>query len=279
MIEQAGPRKRPFVVVTLPCCTGNSYGVREPDLKFQDKVVVILGGNSGIGLASAKAFAAEGARLVITGRNQETLEAAAHAIGTDVLAVRSDISDLKQSAALMEQIGRTHGRIDVLFVNAGIGAFSVLEEVSEEYWDRMVDTNLKGPFFAIQKAVLLMGRGGAIVLTSSLGHAKGIPGNSVYAAAKAGLRSLARNLGAELVPRGIRVNCFSPGPIETPLFHRSGLPEEALPGIRQSIVDMVPMKRFGTAEEAADAVLFLAGDTASYITGIDLFVDGGCVSF
>jgi NAD(P)-dependent dehydrogenase (short-subunit alcohol dehydrogenase family) len=248
-------------------------------LRFQDKVVVILGGNSGIGLASARAFAAEGARLVITGRNPETLEAAARGIGDDVLAVQSDISDLQQTKTLMERIRQERGRIDVLFVNAGIGAFSALEDVSEDYWDRMVGTNLKGPFFAVQQAVPLMGKGGAIVLTSSLGHAKGIPGNSVYAAAKAGLRSLARNLGAELVPRGIRVNCFSPGPIETPLFHRSGLAPEALPGIRQSIIDMVPMKRFGTPEEAADAVLFLAGDSASYITGIDLFVDGGCIRF
>jgi NAD(P)-dependent dehydrogenase (short-subunit alcohol dehydrogenase family) len=252
---------------------------RETELRFQDKVVVVLGGNSGIGLASARAFAAEGARLVITGRNPESLSEAARTIGGNVLAVQSDISDLQQIAALMERIGATLGRIDVLFVNAGIGAFSALEDVSEEYWDRMVGTNLKGPFFAVQKAVPLMRAGGSIVLTSSLGHAKGIPGNSVYAAAKAGLRSLARNLGAELVGRGIRVNCFSPGPIETPLFHRSGIPEAALPAIRQTITDMVPMKRFGTPEEAADAVLFLAGDTSTFITGIDLFVDGGCVSF
>jgi len=279
MIEQARALGRGFTALSLPCCTGNGCAVSEWDLRFQDKVVVILGGNSGIGLASARAFAAEGARLVITGRNPETLEAAARGIGDDVLAVQSDISDLQQTKTLMERIRQERGRIDVLFVNAGIGAFSALEDVSEDYWDRMVGTNLKGPFFAVQQAVPLMGKGGAIVLTSSLGHAKGIPGNSVYAAAKAGLRSLARNLGAELVPRGIRVNCFSPGPIETPLFHRSGLAPEALPGIRQSIIDMVPMKRFGTPEEAADAVLFLAGDSASYITGIDLFVDGGCISF
>jgi NAD(P)-dependent dehydrogenase (short-subunit alcohol dehydrogenase family) len=253
--------------------------LREAGLRFHNKVVVVLGGNSGIGLASAKAFAAEGARLVITGRSPETLEEARRAIGGNVLAVQSDISDLGQISVLMERIRAEHGRIDVLFVNAGIGGFSPLEEVSEEYFDRMIGTNLKGPFFAVQKAVPLMRAGGAIVLTSSLGHAKGIPGNSVYAAAKAGLRSLARNLGAELVGRGIRVNCFSPGPIETPLFQRSGIAAEQLPAIRQSIIDMVPMKRFGTVEEAADAVLFLAGDSSTYITGIDLFVDGGCVSF
>jgi NAD(P)-dependent dehydrogenase (short-subunit alcohol dehydrogenase family) len=248
-------------------------------LRFHNKVVVVLGGNSGIGLASAKAFATEGGRVVITGRNPETLEAARRAIAGNTMALQSDISDPRQTTALMERIRQELGRIDVLFVNAGIGGFSPLEQVSEDYWDQMIDTNLKGPFFAVQKAVPLMGKGGSIVLTSSLGHAKGIPGNSVYAAAKAGLRSLARNLGAELVDRGIRVNCFSPGPIETPLFNRSGIAAEALPGIRQSIIDMVPMKRFGTPEEAADAVLFLAGDTSTYITGIDLFVDGGCVSF
>lgn len=242
-------------------------------------MVVVLGGNSGIGLASAKAFANEGARVVITGRDATTLETARCDIGGDTLALRSDISDLQQITGLMERIRQERDRIDVLFVNAGIGAFSPLEDVTEDYWERMIGTNLKGPFFAVQKAVPLMDRGGSIVLTSSLGHAKGIPGNSVYAAAKAGLRALARNLGAELVGRGIRVNCFSPGPIETPLFHRSGIDPATLPAIRQTIVDMVPMKRFGTPEEAADAVLFLAGDTASFITGIDLFVDGGCVSF
>ena len=248
-------------------------------MRFKDRVAVVLGGNSGIGLASAIEFAREGAKVVITGRNAETLAAAAKAIGPGALALQSDISDLAALDIAMARIAEVHGRIDVLFVNAGIGAFAPLEEVTEAYWDTMLGTNLKGAFFAVQKAVPLMGSGGAVVLTGSLGHVKGLPGNSVYAAAKAGLRALARNLGAELVGRGIRVNCFSPGPIDTPLFTRSGVPETELPAFRAMIEAAVPMKRFGTPREAARAVLFLASDDASFITGIDLFVDGGAASF
>jgi len=248
-------------------------------MRFKGRIAVVLGGNSGIGLASAIEFAREGAQVVITGRNPVTLAAAAEEIGAGTLALQSDISDLSALDIAMARIAEAHGRIDVLFVNAGIGAFAPLEEVTEAYWDTMLDTNLKGPFFAVQKAVPLMGAGGAVVLTASLGHVKGIAGNSVYAAAKAGLRALARNLGAELVGRGIRVNSFSPGPIDTPLFSRSGIPESDMPGFRAFIEGAVPMKRFGTPQEAARAVLFLASDDASFITGIDMFVDGGAASF
>ncbi len=248
-------------------------------MRFQDKVVVVLGGNSGIGLASASAFAAEGARVIVTGRNRETLDAAATEIGNGALAVQSDIADLAALDALFAKIGAEHGRIDVLFVNAGIGEFIPVDEATEESYDRMMAINLKGPYFAVQKALPLMAGGGAIVLTSSLGHVKGIAGNSVYAAAKAGLRALARNFGAELVERNIRVNCISPGPIDTPLFGRSGIPPEEMPAMRKMIEEKVPMKRFGSAAEAANAVLFLASDQSSYITGIDMFVDGGAASF
>jgi NAD(P)-dependent dehydrogenase (short-subunit alcohol dehydrogenase family) len=248
-------------------------------MRFHDKIVVVIGGNSGIGLASAFAFAREGAQVVISGRNTETLAKAAAQIGPTTLALQADIADLAAMERFFQAVRERHGRIDVLFVNAGIGRVLPLEQVTEAQWDQILSINLKGPYFAVQKAVPMMRAGGAIVLTSSIGHAKGIPGNSVYAASKAGVRALARNLGAELVGRGIRVNCFSPGPIDTPLIYRSGVPEAEVAALRQFITAQVPMKRFGSPEEAARPVLFLASDEASFITGVDLFADGGMVSF
>ena len=247
--------------------------------RFTNKSVVIIGGNSGIGLASAKAFAREGARVLITGRDPQTLRSAQEEIGHDALAMRSDVKDLTAHGPLMERVRADLGRIDVLFVNAGIGGFIPFEQVTEEFWDQVTNVNTKGPYFLVQKALALMGAGASIVLTSSIGHCKGIPGNSVYAAAKAGMRSLARNLGVELVGRGIRVNCVSPGPIDSPIFNRSGVPPEELAGMREAIRMQIPMKRFGESEECAGAVLFLASSEASFITGVDLLVDGGIVSF
>lgn len=247
--------------------------------RFVDRVVVVIGGNSGIGLASAKAFAAEGARVVITGRDPQTLRTAQQEIGGGTLAVQSDVKDLSAGAALIDRVRAEHGRIDVLFVNAGIGEFVPVEQVTEEKWEHIMGVNLKGPYFLIQKALPLMSAGASIVLTSSIGHCKGIGGNSVYAASKAGLRSLARNLGAELVDRGIRVNSLSPGPIDTPIITRSGIPPGQIEGMKEFMRERIPMKRFGTSEECAAAVLFLASSEASFITGVDLLVDGGVVSF
>lgn len=246
-------------------------------MRFKDKVAVVLGGNSGIGLASAKAFASEGAKVVITGRNPETLQAAALEIGGDVLALQSDIADLDAHEALIEQVRAKHGRIDVLFVNAGVGAFIPFEEVTPENYDQIFSVNMRGPYFVIQKALPLLGEGAAIVLCSSIGHCSGLPGNSVYAASKAGMRSLARNLGAELVGRGIRVNCLSPGPTDTPIITRSNIAD--IDGMKAQMRAVVPMKRMGEPEEIARAVLFLASTDASFITGIDLLVDGGLISF
>ncbi|MCB2078311.1 MAG: SDR family oxidoreductase [Novosphingobium sp.] len=247
--------------------------------RFTDKVVVVLGGNSGIGKASALAFADEGARVVVTGRNQDTLDEVAQLLGERGRCVRSDIGDLAAIRQLMAEIGETEGRIDVLFVNAGTGAFRPLDDVDEEFYDAIIQVNLKGPYFAVRHASPLLREGASVILTSSMGHCKGIPGNSVYAASKAGLRALARNFGVELVQRGIRVNCFSPGPIDTPLITRGEMSSEQIDGFRKMIEDTSPMGRFGTPEEAADAVLFLASDQSTYITGIDLLVDGGAVSF
>lgn len=249
-----------------------------PTPRFADKVVLIIGGNSGIGRASAEAFAREGAKVIITGRDSKTLTETA-ASARAVMAVQADVTDIEATRRLMRRIGDTYGRIDVLFVNAGTGAFVPMEQVTEDFFDEIVAVNLKGPYFVVQQALPLLRAGAAVILTSSIGHCKGIHGNSVYAASKAGLRALARNFGAELVSRGIRVNCFSPGPIDTPLIHRGGLSGEQVEAMKSHIREQVPMKRFGSAAEAADAVLFLASSEASFITGIDLLVDGGVVSF
>ena len=248
--------------------------------RFLGKVAVVIGGNSGIGLASAKAFAGEGARVVITGRDSDTLRAAAGEIGHGAVSFRSDIADLQQIETLFTQLRADPGRIDVLFVNAGIGAFLPIEAVTEADWDRIQDINLKGVFFTVQKALPLMSEGASIVLTGSIGALKGLPTGSVYAASKAGLRALGRSLAAEFVGRGIRVNVVSPGPIETPIIHRTGgLPPEAVPAMREQMIANTPMKRMGAPEEVAAAVLFLASDAAGFVTGTDFLVDGGVASF
>jgi NAD(P)-dependent dehydrogenase (short-subunit alcohol dehydrogenase family) len=243
-------------------------------MRFKDKVVVIIGGNSGIGLAAAELFAAEGARLVITGRDGKTLAKAAARTGARV--VRCDVADLSTIDDVMATVGEVHGRVDVLFVNAGIGAFVPVREMTPELWDEIHAVNLKGCFFAAQKALPLMGRGGSIVVTGSIGSEAAVPGNAVYAASKAGLRAATRILGVELVAEGIRVNMVSPGPTETPLINRNiDMPPEAVDALRHVMTNVVPMKRMGEAEEIARAVLFLASDEASFINGVDLKVDGG----
>lgn len=248
--------------------------------RFTGKVVVIVGGNSGIGLASAKAFAAEGAHVVISGRNAATLQSAAQAIGPAAVAIQSDITDLQQIDSLAKEVQRRHGRIDVLFVNAGIGAFLPIEEVTERNWEEIMGVNLKGVFFTVQKALPMMKTGGSIVITSSIGGRMGIPTNSVYAASKAGVRALGRNFAAELVGRGIRVNVVRPGCVETPIINRTpGLQPEAIPALREQMINNTPMHRLGEPEEIARAALFLASDEASFVTGIDMLVDGGAASF
>ena len=246
--------------------------------RFDNKVVLVFGGNSGIGLAAARDFAAEGAKVVITGRDAKTLAAAQEAIGSGALAIRSDIADLAALDEVYRQVRERHGRIDVLFVNAGIGGFVPAAAVTPEYWDSVHAVNLRGCFFAAQKALPLMGKGGSIVFTGSIGSQLAAPGNVTYGAAKAGLRAVARHFASELLAQEIRVNMVSPGATETPILYRNpGMNEQAVEGLRQMMIANTPMKRMGTPEEIARAVLFLASDEASFITGIDLFVDGGVI--
>jgi NAD(P)-dependent dehydrogenase (short-subunit alcohol dehydrogenase family) len=247
-------------------------------MRFTNKVVVVIGGNSGIGLAAAQGFAAEGARVVITGRDPQTLQVAAEALGEGSLALRSDIARLADLDDLYATVRERCGHIDVLFVNAGIGTFATVREVTPERWDEVHAVNLRGAFFAAQKALPLMGRGGSMVFTGSIGSVLGLPGNAIYASAKAGLRAMARIFATELVGEGIRVNVVSPGPTETPIITRNvGMSADAVDALRATMIANTPMRRMGLPGEIARAVLFLASDEASFITGVDLFVDGGVV--
>jgi NAD(P)-dependent dehydrogenase (short-subunit alcohol dehydrogenase family) len=242
---------------------------------FEGKVAVVTGGNSGIGLATAKKFAARGAKVAISGRDRKTLEQAAREIGPDTLAVQADVTDLESLDALFQKIKNRFGKIDALFVNAGVARFAPINDVTVQHYDDLLDTNLKGSYFTIQKALPLLGDGASIVLTTTAADTLGLPGSSVYAASKAALRSLARTLSAELLPRNIRVNAIAPGPIETPIFGRLGLAPEAVEGLAKVILGRVPAKRLGQADEVANAVLFLASPESNYVVGVEINVDGG----
>lgn len=242
--------------------------------RFDGKAVLILGGNAGIGAAAAELFADEGARLVITGRNGATLGDIAAQTGAH--AILADMGVLTESRDAITAAADHLGGIDVLFVNAGIGGFAMVPDVTEDFWDGIHDVNLKGAFFAIQAAAPLMRDGGSIVVTGSIGSVAAVHGNVAYAAAKAGLRAVARIVGKELLPRRIRVNMVSPGPTDTEIFKRGASPEE-IQGMRDMLSGVVPMGRMGTSEEIARAALFLASDEASFINGVDLYVDGGCI--
>jgi NAD(P)-dependent dehydrogenase (short-subunit alcohol dehydrogenase family) len=243
--------------------------------RFAGKTVAITGGNSGIGLATAKLFHDEGANVAISGRDQKTLDEAVKAIGGDTLAVKADVSKLADIDKFFAQIAAKFGKIDALFANAGIAKFAPVSDSSEQMFDETFDINAKGLYFTLQRALPLLNDNAGIVLNSSVVNTKGSATTSIYAASKAAVRSLARTFAAELVDRGIRVNVVSPGPILTPIFGRTGLPQAAVDEFAAHVKSQVPMKRFGTPEEIGHAVLFLASSDASYITGVDLYVDGG----
>jgi NAD(P)-dependent dehydrogenase (short-subunit alcohol dehydrogenase family) len=245
--------------------------------RFKDKVAVVTGGNSGIGLATAKAFVREGAKVAITGRSDATLKVAQKELGPDALVIKADMSKVAEIASAMDQIKRKFGRIDALFVNAGIGKFVPFEEVTEEFFDLTMATNLRGVFFTVQKAAPLFSKGAAVVLNASVNAHLGMPASSVYGASKAAVVNLAKTLSADLLARGVRVNVVSPGPIATPILDRMGLPEKETREIKERIAEQVPLKRFGQPEDIASAVLYLTSTESVYILGTELVVDGGMI--
>ena len=242
--------------------------------RYEGKKVVIIGGTSGMGLVTAKMLLNGGARVLVTGRSQAGLESAQKELGMDALVVSSDARSLTDIDALASQVKAEFDTFDLLFVNAGLGLRAPLESMTEAIYDEIFNLNAKGPFFAVQKLAPLINRGGAVVLTTSIANVKGMPGFAAYGAAKAALRSFARVMAAELLPREIRVNAVTPGPIDTGILNKAFPDKDAAAGATKHMIELNPMKRFGTSEEVAKAVLFLAFD-ATYTTGAELPVDGG----
>jgi NAD(P)-dependent dehydrogenase (short-subunit alcohol dehydrogenase family) len=243
--------------------------------KLEGKIALVTGGNSGIGLATAKQFVNEGAYVFITGRRDTELAAAVKEIGRNVTGVQGDVSNLGDLDRLFAQIKREKGKLDIVFANAGVAKFGPFGEITEEHYDSIFDINVKGLLFTVQKALPLLPDGASIILNASIVASKGLPANSVYSATKAAVRSFARTWTTDLKDRRIRVNAVSPGPIETPglneLVASTGAGEQRLKMISGS----VPLGRLGTPDEIAKAVVFLASADSSYITGTELFVDGG----
>ena len=241
---------------------------------LKNKIAVIIGGTSGMGLATAKMLLDGGARVLVTGRSQAGLESAQKELGKEALVVSSDARSLTDIDALAARVKAEFDTFDLLFVNAGFSTKAPVESMTEALYDEMFNLNAKGPIFAVQKLAPLINRGGSIVFTTSLANVKGMPGNAAYSGAKAAVRSFARVLATELLPREIRVNCVSPGPIDTPIIGKMISDKNAAAQLREKMAAMTPMKRFGTPEEIANAVLFLAFD-ATFTTGAEIPVDGG----
>lgn len=244
-------------------------------MNLQDKVAVITGGNSGIGLATAHELQKRGARVIIIGRNPTAVSTAVEQLGGNSMGLVADVSRVGDIEHVMAQIRDAVSGIDILFVNAGIAKFAPLAESTEALFDEMINANLKGAYFTLQRALPLLREGASVVFTSSTVVHFGMPGASIYAAGKAALNSLAKTLAVELASRKIRVNVVSPGPIATPIFGKMGLPESAVHEMGGAILAQVPLARFGEAAEVAKAVAYLVSPESAYVTGTELLIDGG----
>ena len=244
---------------------------------LNEKIAVITGGSTGIGLATAKRFIADGAQVVITGRSQDALDIALSDLGKGATGMRGDVANLEDLDRLYAQVKSQFGRIDVLFANAGIAPFVPFEKVTEEHFDNLFNINVRGLFFTVQKALPLLADKASIILNASIVAQAGLPNTSVYSATKAAVRSLGRTLAAELAPRGVRVNVVSPGLTQTPLVDKLGLSKDELDAFGTQIVQQTPLGRPGRPEEIAATAAFLASEEASYFTGADLVADGGLV--
>jgi NAD(P)-dependent dehydrogenase (short-subunit alcohol dehydrogenase family) len=243
--------------------------------RLDGKRALIMGGTTGIGLAAAKQFLAEGARLVVTGFNDDTLAQARRELGSEVAVIKIDAGDVRAQKQLAQQVTDTLGQLDVAFINAGIGVFKPLEQWDETSYDRSMAVNLKGPFFLVQALLPVLANPASVILTASVNAHIGMPTSSVYSATKAGLISLARTLSGELITRGIRVNTLSPGPVNTPIYGKLGMPADELQKMADVILAQMPAQRFGSAEEVALAAVYLASDESRFAIGSELVLDGG----
>jgi NAD(P)-dependent dehydrogenase (short-subunit alcohol dehydrogenase family) len=243
--------------------------------RLEGKIALITGGTTGIGFATAQLFQKEGAQVIVTGRNLKTVEDAQKALGPNALVVASDASNLAETDALMKIVSDKFGRLDILFANAGIAQFANAEQVDENFFDRHFDLNVKGLFFTVKKSLGLLSDGGAVLLNASVASRKGFAGASIYSATKAAVRSFGRTLASELAPRRVRVVTISPGPTATPLLSKLEMPKEAVDAVAAGWAAGVALKRIGRPEEIANLALFLASDEASFITGTEVFADGG----
>jgi NAD(P)-dependent dehydrogenase (short-subunit alcohol dehydrogenase family) len=246
-------------------------------LRLKNKVAVITGGNSGIGRATAQRFLEQGARVVITGRNQQSLDETASALGAhgQLLALKADAASSADMRRVFAETQAKFGAVDILFLNAGVAPVAPIEHMTEAAFDELYAINVKGVFFAVQQALPFLAASASIIINSSTANTKSLPNFVAYAGTKAAVRSFARGMSAELASRGVRVNTVSPGPIGTPLWDKTGLTQEQTQAAGEQIAKMVPAGRFGTVEEIADAALFLASDESRYVVGADLYVDGG----
>ena len=243
--------------------------------RFDNKTVLVTGGSSGIGLAAAKAYAAEGARVFITGRDGLTLQQALAEIGAKAVAIKNDSGNIADARALAAQLSSQGVQLDAVFLNAGIAKFAGLSDATETLWDQIFNTNVKGLYFQIQALAPLLRKGASVVINGSINAHIGMPNSSIYAASKAAVISMAKTLSAELLPRGARVNVVSPGPVTTPLYGKLGLDANTLEATAASIQSQIPLGRFGTSEEVASTVLHLSAPESAFIVGTEIIVDGG----